>query len=198
MLMRHASFSTLADPAGALAIRRFWSHLYGLESFGGRRILEIGGSASINLEGFFSRHGADYSNVRLEGNPEGNPRVIVGDFMSIRGGYDLVISLGVFERGALDIDRESMIAGPIRHASGEIARKLSSLTAPGGFCVIGTIQSPCFLSDRLIRACGLSVRHRRSPFYTFMHAGNRGLYSDDDRSELLLLEKPSRLQKKME
>ncbi len=192
MIRRHVSLSSSPDPssiARASALRRFWSHLYGLESFGGRKVLEIGGTAQMSLEGYFVKRGADYANVRLEGKKGG--RTTVGDFMDVHGEFDLVISLGVFEPGALDIDRERMAAGPIRHAPSEIARKLSSLTAIGGYLVIGTIQSPCLLDDGTIEASGLAVLSRSSPFYSFMNAGNRGLYSEGDRSELLLLVKPS-------
>ncbi len=188
MIERHVSLSSSSDPSSVprlSALRRFWSHLYGLESFGGRKVLEIGGTDEISLESYFAERGSDYTNVRLEGKR--SRRVRVGDFMDVQGEYDLVISLGVFEPGALDIDRESMIAGPIRHAQGEIAQKLSSLTAPGGFCVIGTILSPCSLGDGMLRSCGFRVLSRRSPFYTFMNAGNKGLYAEGDRSELLLL-----------
>ncbi len=192
MIGRHVSLTSSTDRssiARSSALRRFWSHLYGLESFGGRAVLEIGGTDRISLEGYFSGRGADYSNVRLEGKK--GPRTSIGDFMDVHGEFDLVISLGVFEPGALDINRERMAAGPIRRSPSEIARKLSSLTAESGFCVIGTIQSPCLLDDGAIESSGLAIVSRRSPFYSFMNAGNRGLYSEGDRSELLLLFKPS-------
>lgn len=173
----------------SFAIRRFHPHISGLESFGGREVLEIGGSSGINMKRFFAGIRSGYRNVRLEGNPERDPSVIVGDFMDVRGAFDLVISLGVFEIGAIDVDFERMEAGIIRHPAAERAGKLASLVRPGGACVIGTISSPCLFADKDLEAAGFGIAHRESPFYTFMNTESGDLYEAGDRSELLILRK---------
>ncbi len=191
-LRRRLAFADAENPASHLssfAIRRFHPHVSGLESFGGRGVLEIGGSREISTKPFFSGIGSSYRNVRLERNIERDPCVIVGDFMDVDGASELVISLGVFEIGAIDVDFERMEAGIIRHGAVERAEKLSSLTRPGGYCVIGTISSPCFFSDRSLAAAGFEIIHRESPFYSFMNTDSGDVYDPQDRSELLILKK---------
>jgi hypothetical protein len=173
---------------GEFALRRFFPRIYGLEGFGRKKVLEIGGTEEISMRRFFSRIGADYTCVRLEG-PE-RPDVIVGDFMDVRGEFDLVISLGVFELGALDIDfaNSRSISGN-RPLDARI-KKLGSLARGGGFVVIGTINAPCLFSDRMLRSAGFALLHREGPFYSFMFPGNKDAYAPDDRSELLVLRRP--------
>jgi hypothetical protein len=193
-LWRRSAFSS-ADPDSLLdsfAIRRFHPHVRGLDRFKGRKVLEIGGTPKINMKSFFQGIGAAYTNVRLESNKERDKSVMVGDFMDLSGKFDLVISLGVFEIGAIDVDFERMEAGIIKHSAPERAAKLSALTASGGHCLIGTISSPCFFSDQQLGAAGFRIIHRGSPFYSFMNPDNGDIYGKDDRSELILLEKKER------
>lgn len=173
----------------SFALRRFYPHVRGLEGFGGKRVLEIGGTDKISLEPFFTDMGADYLNVRLEPARRRDPRVISGDFMDIAGKFDLVISLGVFELGALDIDFESSRPLDKGYTLPDRALKLSSLAGNGASVVIGTINAPCLLDNRMLEKAGFGILHRESPFYTFMFPDNKGLFSDGDRSELLILYK---------
>ncbi|MFN7991882.1 MAG: class I SAM-dependent methyltransferase [Candidatus Micrarchaeia archaeon] len=189
---RHLQLASAADPSSPLssfAERRFIPHISGLERLKGKRVLEIGGTDSVSLEAFFRRTGAYYMDSRLESNPAGNPRVVVGDFMDLPGRFDLVISLGVFEIGAIDVDFETLKGKTSPHTFEDRIRKLSDLTTPGGSCVIGTISSPCFFDEKMIRSAGFTQLHRESPFYSFMNPGNPGLYGKDDRSELIILKK---------
>lgn len=191
-MQRRLAFADTDDPSarlGSFAIRRFHPHISGLESFAGREVLEIGGGSGINMKAYFSGIGAGYRNVRLERNRERDPAVIVGDFMDVQGSFDLVISLGVFEPGAIDVDFDRMEAGIIRHGAQERAQKLHSLTRGGGFCVIGTINAPCMLPSRELESAGFSTMMRESPFYTFMNNGSGEAYEPGDRSELLILRK---------
>ncbi len=195
-VQRRLAFSG-ADPQAHLAsfaIRRFHPHIFGLQSLAGREVLEIGGGKEINLKGFFTGIGASYLNVRLEPNRERDPCVITGDFMEMDGSFDLVISLGVFEIGAIDVDFERMEAGIIKSTPAERSAKLASLTAEGGFCVIGTINAPCMLPSRELESAGFSILLRESPFYSFMNA-EEGMYGYDDRSELLILRKMQKSKK---
>jgi hypothetical protein len=192
-LQRHSSMASSGGGPERLlrsfAYRRFYPHVIGIESFQGRRVLEIGGTDDISMEQLFSRIGARYLNARLEGNPSGNPRVHVGDFMGLEGRFDLVVSLGVFEAGAIDVNFDTLEAGIIRHTPCERAAKLSALLADGGFCVIGTVNAPCFLGQPALSAAGFTTIARETPFYTFMNAGNDGIYAKGDRSELLVISK---------
>ncbi|HSB47309.1 MAG TPA: hypothetical protein VLD37_04790 [Candidatus Bilamarchaeum sp.] len=190
-IQRHLSLVTGA-PAAALksfALRRFYPFVAGLERFSGRDVLEIGGTDRISLEHFFTSTGARYANVRLERNETKNPRIIEGDFMDVGGKFDLVISLGVFEPGALDIDFSAGKALRSSHTDLERAQKLFSLVNAGGFAVIGTINAPCVFDGALIRRAGFGILSRESPFYTFMFPDNAGIYAKGDRSELIILKK---------
>lgn len=192
-IARHISFSSGIQGTErhlrSFAARRFCTHLSGLDSFKGKAVLEIGGTDRISMEDFFLNSGADYRNVRLERNTGGDPRVVSGDFMDFAGRFDLVISLGVFELGAIDIDFDA--SSPLRsaHSLKDRVDKLASLTRKGGYAVIGTINAPCLFGDMMFREAGFGILHRESPFYTFMFAGNRGPYATGDRSELILLRK---------
>ena len=130
-----------------------------------------------------------YLNVRLEADRNRNPRVKVADFMEIGGQFDLIISLGVFELGALDINFES--SRPIKSAYSleDRIKKLNSLSRSGGSVVIGTINAPCLFGNGMIRNAGFELLARESPFYTFMFADNKDIYAPDDRSELLIMKK---------
>ncbi|MEW6722806.1 MAG: hypothetical protein AB1324_06090 [Candidatus Micrarchaeota archaeon] len=190
-IRRHYSLaiSSAGAPSvlGSFAVRRFLPHLRGLEGFSGREVLEIGGTDDISMEGFFRATGARYLNVRLEDNPSGNPNVRVGDFMDVSGKYDLVISLGVFEPGALDIDFARMkdVGGLDR--LDKRAEQLAALTK--GHCVIGTAGAPCVFGPRLLEKCGFTAVLRESPFYSFMNGQGGTAYAPDDRSELIVLRK---------
>jgi hypothetical protein len=181
------SSDNLPASAENFALRRFYPHISGLEGYGGRKVLEIGGTDRVSMERFFTKTGADYLNVRLEKNKTKNPRVIAGDFMDIRGKFDLVISLGVFELGALDINFETSRPAKNSYSLDDRINKLSSLARNGGFVVVGTINAPCLFDDRSVRSAGFTIIHRDSPFYTFMFPDNGGIYAPGDKSELLIL-----------
>ncbi len=168
------------------AVSLFHSHLYGLDSLRGKRVLEIGGHGT-SLERYLVRGGSEYLNVRLE---EGLPlerRVVAADYMDISGSFDLVISLGVFEDGGIDRNRVTHLPLSVSRTTEERARKLSELTADT--CVIGTISARCFFSDATIEAAGFRVAHRSGPFYSFMRIMPG--YGPRDPSELLVLQKKS-------
>lgn len=191
-LSLHSGLPPVSDPlkhVSSFAARRFCSHISGLERFSGLRVLEIGGTDRISMEEFFLRNGAEYQNIRLEANPKNNPRVISGDFMGGRGEFDLIISLGVFELGAIDINFET--SRPVKNdfSLQDRINKLGSLSLKGGYVVIGTINAPCLFDSKMIRDAGFEIIHRESPFYSFMFAENRDVYAPDDRSELLILRK---------
>jgi hypothetical protein len=192
-IQRHFGFASVSfSPEHSLASfapRRFFPHLLGLERFGGKKVLEIGGSHKISMEQFFVETKADYTNVRLESNKTKNPRVLVSDFMDIEGRFDLIITLGVFELGAIDVNFDTLRGSKSRHTIRDRIEKLSKLTAPGGECVIGTISSPCFFDDRSVSLAGFTLIYRQSPFYTFMHGDGADVFEKSDKSELLILHK---------
>ncbi len=179
----------------AFATQKFYAHLAGLEQFAGKRVLEIGGTDVHNLADYFMRMGAQYETVRLE-PAEGKSYVRQMNFMDlpISQPNDLVISLGVFEVGAMDHDFDGGNRQNRRTTNSERLAKLYELTAKNGFNVIGTMSDPCMFSNAEISNAGFEIRHRRSPFYC-----GSGDYSSAqslihqlepiDRSELLILKK---------
>jgi hypothetical protein len=190
-IQRHLRLSS-GNPSISMksfALRRFYPHISGLELFFGKKVLEIGGSDRICMEHFFAGTGADYTNVRLEGNKTKNPRVVQGDFMDIEGKFDLVISLGVFELGAIDINFDTSRPLKNSYSMGQRIAKLHTLANEGASVVIGTINAPCLFDDQMLRSAGFSILSRESPFYTFMFPDNPGIYGRDDKSELLILRK---------
>jgi hypothetical protein len=186
-IQRHLQLSSISMES--FALRRFYPHISGLDQFRGKKVLEIGGTDQISMERFFSDTGADYLNVRLEKNKSKNFRVVVGDFMDSGGIFDLVISLGVFELGAMDINFETSRPVKNDYSLNDRIAKIASLTNSGGSIVIGTINAPCLFDDKMIRSAGFTLIHRESPFYTFMFPDNRDIYAQEDKSELLILKK---------
>lgn len=181
----------------AFATQKFYAHLRGLERFAGKRVLEIGGTEAHNLADYFGRIGAYYEQVGLEPT-NGRSYARQMNFIDLPVGqpYDLVISLGVFEVGAIDHDVDSGNRQNRRTNNSERLAKLHELTAKSGFNVIGTISDPCMFSNDEITRAGFKLQYRRGPFY----CGSRDYSSfhssvvmveSIDRSELLLLLKLS-------
>lgn len=164
----------------------FLAHLEGLEQFAGKKVLEIGGTDEINTHDFFSSIGADYSTVRLEQNPQNLPYVLrCRDFFYLPENisYDLIVSLGVFERCAHGKDKSLRDYG-CQRTNREYLGKLWKLTNPNGTNVIGTISDPCIFSDEEIREAGFEQTIKQCPFCFF---GKRGYSSCDTTSELVVM-----------
>lgn len=179
----------------AFATQKFYAHLLGLEQFAGKRVLEIGGTEAHNLADYFMRLGANYEMVGLE-STDGKRYARQINFMDlvVDQPYDLVISLGVFEVGAIDHDVDGGNRQNRQTTNSERLAKLHELTAQDGFDVIGTISDPCMFSNDDIARAGFKLLHRHGPFY----CGSRdysSFYSSQvqvepiDKSELLLLQK---------
>ena len=166
----------------------FLAHLGGLEQSAGKKVLEIGGTDDQNLHDFFSSVGADYSNVRLEQNPLALLYVLPQrDFFHLPESiaYDLIVSLGVFERYAHGHDKQMRNYG-CKRTNREYLEKLWRLTNPSGTNIIGTISDPCLFSNEEIREAGFRLTIRQRPFYAFDSAG----YSSFDQdSELVVMVK---------
>ena len=161
----------------------------------GKRVLEIGGTDTHNLADYCMRIGAHYETVRLE-PAEGKPFVRRMNFMDLLADqpYDLVISLGVFEVGAIDHDvdggnRQNQYTPNFKRLT-----KLYELTVENGFNVIGTMSDPCLFSNAEIVEAGFEIRYRGGSFY----CGSRDYSSFHssvvqvdpiDHSELLILKK---------
>ena len=138
---------------------------------------------------------AQYETVRLE-PADGKPFVRQMNFMDLPADqpYDLVISLGVFEVGAIDHDvdggnRQNRYTSNFKRLS-----KLYELTTENGFNVIGTMSDPCTFGSDEIAEAGFEIQYRHDPFY----CGSRDYSSFHssvvqvnpiDHSELLILKK---------
>ena len=164
----------------------------------GTKVLEIGG-AIPSLQEFFIRHGADYSNVRLEPpdeDEEGKDFIEVCNYMDLdpARSFDLIISYGVFERSA--IDRQLMIGEGYcdwMHANQQRLAKLLALTQGGGFTVIGTgITHRCLFTREEMSSAGFEIVSRSAHFYRIRPRDHpRMAFHPNDNSELYLLRKPA-------
>lgn len=166
----------------------FYAHLQGLECFVGKKVLEIGGTDDEdgNLHGYFTGMGAEYQSVRLEENKNKLPWVLpMHDFRDITSkSYDLIISLGVFERS--DIDRSGEIESLRRYTRQQDLEKLFSLTNVGGLHIMGTFSDLCLYPNQEIAQAGFTLQHRAMPFYNLLWK-SLGLDVGDKSSELLVM-----------
>lgn len=175
-----------------------YAHLNGLETFAGKRVLEIGGAEDCNLAKYFLNMSADYHTVRLDPNEEQAPYVTVGNFMDLQGNdlYDLIISVGVFEEEAVDrrcgdmlaILKKSIVKVEHEWTNLERLRKLYELTKDSGINIIGTQLTKCIFTTDQIRETGFSLQYRDGPFHSFSPR-NDETYWLIDSSELLILNK---------
>jgi hypothetical protein len=175
-----------------ISSRLFHSHLRGLDAVKGR-VLEIGGTDAINLEPYFRKKRApiNYTDVRLERDSRNSRNILSMDFMDIPDGagkFDMIISMGVFEHGAIDIVQRSFQRLNKAWTEAERLEKLHGLLSEGGTCVIGTISDPCMFSSPKIMAAGFNLVHKKRQFYSFMTLYPE-LYSANDSSELLVMQK---------
>ncbi len=179
----------------------FYATLRGLDECNGTRVLEIGGAVP-SFQEFFTRHGADYHNIRLEPpdeDEEGKDFIEVCNYMDLdpARSFDLIISYGVFERSA--IDRQLMIGEGYRdwmYTNAQRLEKLRSLTLEGGFVVIGTgITNKCLFTEAEMRSGGFDLVGRVDHFYkpdSWQYP--RGVQVLTDNSELYLLRNPIKTQ----
>lgn len=169
------------------ASNQFFAHLDGLKHFAGKKVLEIGGTDDMNTYGFFSSIiKADYSMVRLEQNPENLPYVLPQrDFFHLPGdvSYDLIVSVGVFEKYAHGKDKSMRDYG-CQRTNREYLEKLWKLTNSDGANIMGTISDPCLFSEEEIKEAGFKLAIRQRPFYTL---DGTGYPSFDKDSELVVM-----------
>ncbi len=161
---RYCDSAYSAEPTDAIE-DTFLAHLTGLDSFRGKRVLEIGGRDDNNLQGLFLRIGASYTMVTLDVST--NPRVFSRtDFTDLPCDkpYDLVISAGVFEGPGIAEPFSRGERFP-RKSNQEYLEKLAKLTTDGGYLVIGTMTDPCLFSDEYLETVGFRVEFRERPFY---------------------------------
>jgi hypothetical protein len=164
----------------------FLAHLKGLENFAGKKVLEIGGREKLNLASFFSNQNTDYTNIRLEGNSSEPNQVIVGNFMNYPlDNYDLIISSGVFEPGAIDKMAGVIFRDQLPLPNDYYLARLNTLTNPGGLNIHATSSDNCIFSNKEINRSGFGLQYRNGPFFNF--------YSEKlaygDFSELVVMRK---------
>src|SRR3989338_4156107 len=167
------------------------SHLNGLDTFGAKRVLEIGGRDEDynRLSDFFFRTGAQYETVSLDSDLSDQPYRCRINFMYLpcEEQYDLIISIGVFEGYGIDSNfRGYGHLDPFTNSSR--LEQLANLTQPGGFHIIGTIGGPCiFTNKELAKNKRFEVLHRIKPFYNRNERGDaEEIYAS---SELVVLRK---------
>ena len=174
-------------------------HVLGLEQFFGKNILEIGGTNLNNLANYFIGIGADYEQVRLEPNDTNQHYIKQINFMDLNPEnlYDLIISIGVFEKGAIDKALDEKLRN--KFVKPEITnkdrlKKLCELTKEGGYNIIGTISDPCMFNDEEIAQSGFQKKYRSSPFYLVGINTPESSIADvnlkiENESELLIIQK---------
>jgi len=168
-----------------LSPQLFFAHLKGIEQFASGKVLEIGGSTHFNMGGFFLELGADYTNIRLERSDADH--VIQGHFMHYPlNNYDLIISSGVFEEGALDrIIGRFFRDGELLPNKYYLA-KLATLTNPGGLNIHATTSARCLFSNEEIEEAGFDLEYRGGPFFGFW---DYNITDSSKTSELVVMRK---------
>lgn len=148
-------------------LRRSYPFVDGLETFAGRRVLEIGAYKNSqgwsSLEKYFTDIGADYRAVTLQDVSADEQHVKRLDFMELdhRTKYDLVYSSGVLEYGGLNKTNMELANGLIYHTDEERVRKLAKLTKKGGFQLHATRTELCLYDNDMFIAQGFDVLYRR-------------------------------------
>jgi hypothetical protein len=163
--------------------RRMIGHISGLEGFAHKRVLEIGGESREDMASYFLSIGADYKNVCINVGGKPRPYDIVKDVMDLETEipFDLIISLGVFEKGGI-----IGTTGSNAVANLNMLKHLYKLTQSGGYQVIATVSDPCMFSDSEIERSRFKLQGERlNPFYLVYPS----LDWSDDPSELLILRK---------
>ena len=169
---------------GDMTVVNYLAHLKGLDSFCGKKVLEIGAEDGRNTSEFFQSRGTEYFAVRIGGNSQGHSYILPQqDFMDLPedAPYDLIISNGVFDQSALDrrMGGERIFSGRSGHLT-----KLHLLTKPGGFNVHGTITDPFMFSCSELEEIGFEMMYKTRPFRGFDLQGYSAL---DAESELVVL-----------
>ena len=170
-----------------LSPQLFLAHLKGLKQFAGKKVLEIGGSHHYNMDDFFLELGTDYTNIKLEKEDSDPDYIVQENFMDHPlEKYDLIISSGVFEVGALDKVAGTLLRRNDLHPNQQYLRRLHFLTNPGGMNIHATSTDTCLFTDDEIEEAGFELQYRRGPFFSPRKQGPSYFIGN---SELLVMRK---------